>query len=302
MADNKSALYDEDGDSSDWIELFNPGPNTQDLGGYFLTNDPAEQTRWEIPSPTVLPVGGTVLIFASGKDRRVGELHTNFRLGRSAGGYLALVNPDGQVATQEYADYPEQFENFSYGLAQTGTSSTEILVPENSACRILVPTGNIGNSWRNSSFEDSAWTNATTGIGYERSGGYENLFGSQGDVEDLTYDTNASVYIRIPFSLATPEGLSALTLRMKYDDGFIAYLNGTEVASSNRPAGAPTWNSTAGDDHSDSEAVTFEDTDITQYADLLEANNVLAVHLLNISTTSSDLLCLPRLDAEIVSG
>ena len=32
MADNKSALYDEDGDSSDWIELFNPGPNTQDLG------------------------------------------------------------------------------------------------------------------------------------------------------------------------------------------------------------------------------------------------------------------------------
>ncbi len=301
MADNKSALYDEDGDSSDWIELFNPGPNTQDLGGYFLTNDPAEQTRWEIPSPTVLPVGGTVLIFASGKDRRVGELHTNFRLGRSAGGYLALVNPNGQVATQEYADYPEQFENFSYGLAQTGTSSTEILVPENSACRILVPTGNIGNSWRNSSFEDSAWTNATTGIGYERSGGYENLFGSQGDVEDLTYDTNASVYIRIPFSLATPEGLSALTLRMKYDDGFIAYLNGTEVASSNRPAGAPTWNSTAGDDHSDSEAVTFEDTDITQYADLLEANNVLAVHLLNISTTSSDLLCLPRLDAEVVS-
>ena len=45
MADNKSALYDEDGDSSDWIELFNPGPATQDLGGYFLTNDSAELTR-----------------------------------------------------------------------------------------------------------------------------------------------------------------------------------------------------------------------------------------------------------------
>ena len=301
MADNKSALYDEDGDSSDWIELFNPGPATQDLGGYFLTNDSAELTRWEIPSPTILPVGGTLLIFASGKDRRVGELHTNFRLGRSAGGYLGLIDPDGQNATQEYVDYPEQFENFSYGLAQTGTSSTEILVPENSACRILVPTGDIGNSWRDFNFDDSAWTNATTGIGYERSGGYENLFGSQGDVEDLTYGTNATVYIRVPFSFAAEEGLSSLTLRMKYDDGFIAYLNGTEVASANRPAGAPTWNSNAGGDHSDSEAVTFEDTDITQYADLLEDNNVLAVHLLNVSTTSSDLLCLPRLDADVVS-
>ncbi len=301
MADNNSAIYDEDGDSSDWIELFNPGPNAVDLGGYFLTSDPAERTEWEIPGPAVLPSGGTLIIFASNKDRNVGELHTNFRLGRAAGGYLALVDPDGQTIVQEYDNYPEQFEDFSYGLAQTGATTTEILVPENSTCTVLVPTSDIGNTWRNFNFDDTDWANATTGIGYERSGGYENLFGSEGDVESQTYDTNATVYIRIPFSVADRESLTRLNLRMKYDDGFIAYLNGTEVASANAPAGAPAWNSNAGDDHSDSLAVTFEDTDITQHTELLQNNNILAIHLLNRSTTSSDLLCLPRLDAEFVS-
>ena len=207
MADNNSAIYDEDGDSSDWIELFNPGPNAVDLGGYFLTSDPAERTEWEIPAPTVLPSGGSLIVFASSKDRNVGELHTNFRLGKDAGGYLALVDPDGQTIVQEYDDYPEQFEDFSYGLAQTGATTTETLVPENSACTVLVPTSDIGNTWRNFDFDDTDWANATTGIGYERSGGYENLFGSEGDVESQTYDTNATVYIRVPFSLADRESL-----------------------------------------------------------------------------------------------
>ncbi len=301
MADNNSALYDEDGDSSDWIELYNPDPNAVDLGGYFLTNDPAERMGWEIPAPTILPAGGSVIVFASNKDRKVGELHANFRLSKAAGGHLALVDPDGQTIVQEYAGYPEQFEDFSYGLAQTGATSMEILVPENSACTILVPTSDIGTTWRGPGFDDTTWADATTGIGYERSGGYENLFGADGDVESQTYGTNSTVYIRIPFSLAEREGLTSLNLRMKYDDGFIAFLNGTEVASGNPPTGAPAWNSDASSDHSDSLAVAFEDTDITQHTALLQNNNVLAIHLLNGDTTSSDLLCLPRLEAEFVS-
>ncbi len=39
MASNDSVLYDEDGDSSDWIEIHNPDSEAHDLGGYFLTND-----------------------------------------------------------------------------------------------------------------------------------------------------------------------------------------------------------------------------------------------------------------------
>jgi hypothetical protein len=302
MAANKSALYDEDGESSDWIELHNPDSAAIDLGGYFLTNDPGHRTKWQLPSPTSLPAGGTLIVFASNKDRDVGELHANFRLSKNEGSYLALVDNDGQTIISEFADYPEQFEDFSYGLAQTGSTATLAFVQENDACTLLVPTGDIGTTWKNISFDDTGWRAATTGIGYERSGGYENLFGANSDVESETYGTNSTVYIRIPFSVASFEGLTSLTLRMKYDDGFIAYLNGVEVASGNPPSNPPTWNSDASSDHSDNLAVIFEDTDITVHAGVLRGSNVLTIHLMNGDTTSSDLLALPRLEAEYVSN
>ncbi|NIP92454.1 MAG: hypothetical protein GWO24_02850, partial [Akkermansiaceae bacterium] len=180
---------------------------------------------------------------------------------------------------------------------------TEALVRENDACTVLVPTSDIGTGWRDPGFDDTAWREATTGIGYERFGGYENLFGANGDVENETYDTNSTVYIRIPFTVGSLEGLTSLVLRMKYDDGFIAFLNGTEVASGNRPAGTPQWNSDARTDHSDSLAVVFEDTDLTAHSGVLRAgNNLLAIHLMNGDTRSSDLLALPRLEAEFVSN
>ena len=301
MADNRATLYDEDGDSSDWIELFNSGTATVDMGGYFLTRDPAERTQWQIPSPTLIAPGGSLLVFASGKDRNSGELHTSFRLSKNSGGFLALVDPDQQTIVSGYSSYPEQFEDLSYGLSQSGSTSTEILVPENTACRILVPTENIGTAWQGAGFDDSTWRAATTGIGYERSGGYENLFGASGDVESESYDFNSTVYIRIPFSAASREGLTRLLLRIKYDDGFIAYLNGTRVASGNPPAGPPAWNSDASSDNPDSQAVVFEEIDITEHSSLLQNSNTLAIHLLNGDTTSSDLLCLPRLEAEFIS-
>ena len=68
------------------------------------------------------------------------------------------------------------------------------------------------------------------------------------DLSDAMYGVNASAYLRVPFeydSAALPGGLSALTLGMKYDDGFVAYLNGTEVARRNVTVNAvapgPIW-------------------------------------------------------------
>jgi hypothetical protein len=50
--------------------------------------------------------------------------------------------------------------------------------------------------------------------------------------------------VRIPFTVADAAQLQSLTLKAKYDDGFVAYINGVEVARRNAPA-APSWNSTA---------------------------------------------------------
>ncbi len=301
MASNDSAIYDEDSDSPDWIEIHNPDPNPVDLNGYYLTDDPGELDKWQFPEVT-LPAGGYLIVFASNKDRNVGELHTNFRLPKEPGGYLALIDPDSQSVISGFTDYPEQLDDISYGLTQTGGNTTSVLVREGDACKLLVPTADIGTAWGNLEFNDSAWEDATTGIGYERSSGYQNLIGPGGDVEAETYDINSTVYIRIPFSLDSLDGIAGLTFRMKYDDGFVAYLNGSEIASGNKPAN-PTWNSDASTDHPDGQATAFVDTDLSaQAANLLNAgNNLLGIHAMNGDTTSSDLLALPRLEAQFVS-
>ena len=122
LASNNSTLNDEDGDSSDWIELFNSGSGSASLDGYYLTDDPAALTKWQLPAET-LGENGFLVVFASDKDRGVAgsELHTNFKLS-SAGEYLALVAPDGSTIVAEFGSalepFPQQYEDISYGLMQ----------------------------------------------------------------------------------------------------------------------------------------------------------------------------------------
>jgi hypothetical protein len=115
------------------------------------------------------------------------------------------------------------------------------------------------------------------------------------------YATNATCYIRIPFTLGADDisGLSGLMLKVRYDDGFVAYLNGIEVAERNFN-GTPAWDSHASSSHSDSAAVVFEDIDISEFIDHLKrGDNVLAIHGMNASTTSSDVLISVELDGVI---
>src|SRR5262245_53925044 len=81
MALNHSTLADEEGDFPDWLELHNAGTNTVNLNGWYLTDDPANLKRWQLPSVS-LPPGGFLIVYASGNDRRdpAGKLHTNFEL------------------------------------------------------------------------------------------------------------------------------------------------------------------------------------------------------------------------------
>ena len=299
VALNKSTLYDEDGQSSDWIEIFNPNQEAINLEGYFLTNNSNNLEKWRFPNFS-LDANGYLIVFASGKDRDNGELHTNFRISKS-GGYLGLVDPDGKSIVSEFSKFPVQFENFSYGIKSKANSFKTTLVKEGDACKIIVPTSDIGTAWLSVTYNDETWSDATTGIGYERSSGYENLIGAGGDIEGETYDKNSTAYIRIPFSIDTIKGLSALTFRMKYDDGFIAYINGKEIAFGNKPS-LPAWNSDASTDHPDSQATSFVDTDLSVQASeiLQEGNNLLAIHSMNGDTRSSDLLALPRLEAQFI--
>lgn len=140
MASNETTLADEDGDFMDWIEIYNPDDEEVDLGGYFLTDDALIPNRWQFP-PTILGPGEWLVVFASGKDRDVGELHTDFKL--SAGGeYLGLVAPDGVTVVSDFGEqYPPQFEDESFGAGDFGVGYFDEATPgaENSDGRIPGP-------------------------------------------------------------------------------------------------------------------------------------------------------------------
>ena len=181
-----------------------------------------------------------------------------------------------------------------------GNGSTT-LIAENTSKRVFIPVRPVSTDWNSSAtFDDSTWlfsTGSPGGVGYERSSGYESLISL--DLEERMYARNATCYIRIPFTFSGEvEDLDAMLLNIRYDDGFVAYLNGTEVAKRNIGR-IITWNSTANASHADSEAVLFESIDIsTSLGNLQQGRNLLAIHGLNISTTDFDFL----ISAELIAG
>lgn len=124
MADNNDALVLPDGSSPDWIELHNPGADPADLTGWHLTDNDGALTRWTFPAGVTIPAGGYLVVYASGLDLLDpgAPLHTNFQLERN-GEYLALVNPEGTVEQDFAPEYPNQIEDFSYGII-LGTEET----------------------------------------------------------------------------------------------------------------------------------------------------------------------------------
>lgn len=169
MPDNARILMDDDGQFSDWIEVQNPNPTPFDLAGYFLTDNPAQLTKWQFPSVTLNP-NEALVIFASAKNRtsNTNWLHTNFELNKD-GGYLALVKPDGATVASAYSNYPAIKEDVSFGLAQKLITTLPLAA---TAPQVLVPTNAPGlpADWMQLSFvPDAAWTNgvAPPSVGFD---------------------------------------------------------------------------------------------------------------------------------------
>lgn len=289
MAANSRTLVDEDGDRSDWIELHNPDPTPVNLNGWHLTDQSTNLTQWVFPNITV-PANGYLLVFASGKDRRVvgRPLHTNFRLG-DEGEFLALVQPDGATVVHSFNPFPPQSADISYGLGLN--IAYETLLAEDAPAKALIPVdGSLGLGWTQPGFNDAGWLSGTTGIGYDYPG-YVGL-----DVGAM-YNVNQTVYARVPFTVANPAAYQFLTLRLRYEDGVIVWLNGTQILADNAPA-SPSWDSGATANRDDAFALQFRDFDLTPHLGLLNAGpNVLAFQVLNNGLTSSDILLSPVLAA-----
>ncbi len=116
MADNSTTLVDEDGAFSDWIEIRNTSASAIDLTGWHLSDDETNTNKWTFPSE-VLASNSFLIVWASGKDKRVSgqNLHTNFGLSQD-GEYLGIFRPDETLEFEWTPNYPSQFEDISFGL------------------------------------------------------------------------------------------------------------------------------------------------------------------------------------------
>ncbi|MFT4547329.1 MAG: hypothetical protein ACI8XO_001313 [Verrucomicrobiales bacterium] len=299
-AASDGSFPDEDGDASDWIELRNASTTAVSLGGYFLTDTTMNLRQWELPDID-LQAGALLLVFASGKDRAVAgaELHTNFSLS-DGGEYLGLIAPDGTTVACDFdPEFPRQFRGISYGSTNAQATVPQTFIETPAAARWFVPTSDIGDTWRDTGFDDNSWGSAETGIGF--GSGYESFIGTDGNISGDMQGINEGVYIRLPFQVDAPFAVESLELSILFEDGFIAYLNSDEIASENVPADV-TFDSPATEGL---EVLIGQqpNTYTLDFAGKLEAGeNILAIHLLNQLSGSSDVLVVPELHGELSSG
>ena len=239
MSSNGSTLFDEDGDTPDWIELYNPGTVAIDLGGYGITDNPLEPYKWVFPAIEILPQDH-LLIYASGKDR------------------------------QEWVAHWETIIDWGYNWSYFPGNSPP---PDN---------------WNQQNFNDASWASGPSGFGY-------------GDGDDATVvDPVMSLYVRHEFNVSNLESILKIVLHVDYDDGFVAYINGEEIARANIGSpGIPPAHDQGADSWREAEIYQGGEPDeylIDAAESLLEnGTNVLALQVHNFNLESSDLTLIPFL-------
>ena len=148
-----------------------------------------------------------------------------------------------------------------------------VLIDEGATAHYVVPVGSIAG-WNTASFDDTDWLLGPTGIGYETSpADYDDFIETAID-PGPSGSRPTTMYVRQTFDVSDLELFDTFLLQVRYDDGFVAYLNGVEVARANAPS-SPQWDSSATASHSDTAAVLFESFNVLQLAE-----NVVALEFL----------------------
>ncbi len=240
MSSNRDVLFDEDGDTPDWIEIYNYGDNPINLADYYLSDKLSELLRWQLPE-FELPVNQPFLVYASGKDRR-------------------------------------PIPTFWYTLIDKGDT-----------WKYIIPEEEPASNWKSAEFEDDTWQNGATGIGY-----------GDNDDETVIAINTLSVFMRKTVTVNNLELLKELWLHFDFDDAFVAYLNGTEIARQGigKKGEVVVFDKVADFLH---EAVIRkgeapESYDVTEFIHLLnEGENTVAIQVHNFDKYSSDFSAIPFL-------
>lgn len=239
VVSSNSVYFDEDGDTPDWIELYNYGTQDINLENWSISDDINDLSKWNFPNVTI-PANDYLLLWASDKDR-----------------------------------------------AQITTSRT--LINQGDLFKYLIPSAEPSSNWTSSTFNDSSWSNGASGFGY-----------ADGDDATLIPNGTLSVYLRKSFNLTNVADIISLILDIDYDDAFVAYINGVEVARANIDGVPPPYNASTNQDH---EAQMYNGGSpdrflVSDFSSILvDGTNVLAIQAHNVSSFSSDFTIIPFLSA-----
>lgn len=168
--------------------------------------------------------------------------------------------------------------NFSF--SQT-IDHWETIIQVGDNCPYFVPTSDIGIDWREKDYDDNTWPVGQSGFGY-------------GDNDDNTVilEGTTVVYMRFSFTIENKSDIASLLLDVDYDDGFVAFLNGTEIARAN-VQDPISWNMELEHIHEAGmyQGINPERFKMDQFLpDILNTGkNVLAIEVHNHDTSSSDL-------------
>lgn len=167
----------------------------------------------------------------------------------------------------------------------------EAPVSASNTWRYIVPTFQPAFNWNTIDYNDSVWNLGAGGIGY-----------GDGDDNTLLSPPLWSVFMRNTFTITDTSKISAAVLTMDFDDAFVAYLNGVEIARVNIGVTGtqPPYNTPAFKEH---EALLYQGQlpenfpiDVNLLKSLImTGTNVLAIQVHNVDFFSSDLTAIPFL-------
>jgi hypothetical protein len=149
-------------------------------------------------------------------------------------------------------------------------------------------------AWPTLEFDDSTWEWGPSGFG--------TIYFPAATVIPEMLDSCPSLYLRHLFSVPQPKDLTWLILRVDYGGGFVAYLNGHEVARRGLPgaAGSRIPFDALAEPH---QPGTAEEIDLSPFLTVLSPGpNVLAIQAHNSSLGNSAWGIVPELMADFTRG
>ncbi|MEI7908180.1 MAG: lamin tail domain-containing protein [Verrucomicrobiota bacterium] len=307
--------------TTDFIELFNPASLPVNIGGGYLTDNPAGWPDQHLIRQLTFVGASGYALFKADADPGQGADHVSFRLAASQG---EIGLSDGGLALIDSVIYGPQSTDVSQGRSPNGgsemvfftqptpggpnpgstvaTSTTTVnLLPINASWKYKSSATDYSGTFQAAAFNDTAWASGAQLLHYETG----TLTSASGFVKATQVPINGTIpfnttYFRTHFTWNGSTSGVVLRATTMIDDGAVIYLNGQEALRIRVAAGAVTFGTFAGGAIG-ANTDAAEETFILPTSMLVQGDNVIAAEVHQVNATSSDVVWGLKLDADVTA-